>query len=170
MSEDDCDLAPVMGRPTLFKPEFVEQAQKLCKLGATDREIADFFKVDVATIYRWKHSHPDFCDALKLGKDACDDRVAKSLYHRATGYSFDSEKIHVTKDGDVVRVPTIEHCPPDPTSMIFWLKNRQRDKWSDRVTQEHTGPDGGPVKLSVNEMIEEIVELAPLLPDDTAQP
>ena len=31
------------GRPTKFKPEFVEQARKLAQLGATDREVADFF-------------------------------------------------------------------------------------------------------------------------------
>ena len=31
-----------MGRPSKFKPEFIEQAEKLCKLGATDLEMADF--------------------------------------------------------------------------------------------------------------------------------
>lgn len=170
MSEDDCDLAPVMGRPTLFKPEFVEQAAKLARMGAKDTELAEFFDVNVDTIYRWKNVHPEFSEAVKIGKDEFDDRVERSLFERATGYSFASEKIHVTKDGEVIRVPTIEHCPPDPTSMIFWLKNRQRAKWNAPTITAVTGPDGGPVKLSVNEMIEEIVELAPLLPDDTAQP
>lgn len=33
------------GRPTEFKPEYVEQVKKLCLLGATDDEIADFFGV-----------------------------------------------------------------------------------------------------------------------------
>jgi hypothetical protein len=32
------------GRPTSFKPEYVAQAEKLCALGATDQEIADFFE------------------------------------------------------------------------------------------------------------------------------
>jgi hypothetical protein len=30
------------GRPSTFKPEYVEQAKKLCLLGATDEDIADF--------------------------------------------------------------------------------------------------------------------------------
>lgn len=33
------------GRPSGYKPEYAEQARKLCLLGATDQEIADFFEV-----------------------------------------------------------------------------------------------------------------------------
>ena len=38
------------GRPSKYKKEFVDQAVKLCKLGATDIELADFFEVNVATL------------------------------------------------------------------------------------------------------------------------
>lgn len=31
------------GRPSSYQPEYAEQARKLCLLGATDQEIADFF-------------------------------------------------------------------------------------------------------------------------------
>ena len=31
------------GRPTDYKPEFADQARKLCELGATDQELGDFF-------------------------------------------------------------------------------------------------------------------------------
>jgi transposase-like protein len=48
----------VAGRPSKFRPEFVDQAAKLAQLGATDREIGDFFKVDERTINRWKHRAP----------------------------------------------------------------------------------------------------------------
>ena len=49
------------GRPTDFDPAYVGQAEKLASLGATDIEVADFFGVDVRTIYRWKHAHEEFC-------------------------------------------------------------------------------------------------------------
>ena len=39
------------GRPTKFKPEYVEQAHKLAVRGWTDAELADFFKVATSTIY-----------------------------------------------------------------------------------------------------------------------
>ena len=61
-----------------------------------------------------------------------DDRVERSLYHRAVGYSFESEKIF-HHQGEVVRVPIIEHVPPDVGAAMSWLKNRRPDKWRDKV-------------------------------------
>jgi hypothetical protein len=118
------------GRPSSLKPEMVEQARKLCEFGATDKELADFLKVDVATIYRWKLDSPEFCEALKLGKEAADERVEKSLYHRAIGYSHPAVKIF-NDEGEPLLVDYIEHYPPDTTAAIFWLKNRKRAEWRD---------------------------------------
>jgi transposase-like protein len=63
------------GRPSKYKPEFIEQAKKLCLLGATDMEIADFLEVNIVTLYRWKNEHEEFCNALKISKAVADDRV-----------------------------------------------------------------------------------------------
>lgn len=125
------------GRPSKYKPEFAAQATKLCELGATDREVADFFEVSERTLYRWQQEHPEFCQALKDGKDVADERVERSLYRRATGYSFDAEKI-MQHQGRVLRVPYVEHVPPDTTAMIFWLKNRRAEKWRDKHEVQHT--------------------------------
>ena len=38
----------------IYKPEFVEQARSMCRLGATDEELAEHFEVCVRTIYRWR--------------------------------------------------------------------------------------------------------------------
>ena len=83
------------GRPSKFKPEFIAQAEKLCRLGATDMELADFFEVEVRTLYRWKSENEQFCQALKSGKDEADDRVERSLYARANGYEHDEVDIRV---------------------------------------------------------------------------
>lgn len=122
-----------MGRPSKYKPEFCEQAAKLCKLGATDRELADFFGVKEWTINRWKAEYPEFSQSLKLAKEESDNRVEQSLYHRALGYSHDAVKILMTKDGDVYREEYVEHYPPDTTACIFWLKNRRPDQWRDKI-------------------------------------
>lgn len=120
-----------MARPSKFKPEFVEQAKKLANLGATDRDVADFFGVDERTINRWKQDHEGFCQALKVGKDAADARVEQSLYRRALGYTHDAVKIAVNAQGEVTQVPYVEHFPPDTTAAIFWLKNRKPSDWRD---------------------------------------
>ena len=93
------------GRPTTYKSEYAEQARKLCERGATDMELADFFEVNTATIYRWRNSHPEFCEAVIAGKDACDDRVERSFYNRAVWYTFESEKIFQV-GGEIIRAPT----------------------------------------------------------------
>lgn len=125
------------GRPTDYKPEYAEQAEKLCKLGATDIDLADFFEVSDRTIYRWQAKHPEFCQALKAGKQSADERVERSLYHKAVGYTFDSEKVFQFQ-GEIVRAATREHVPPDTTAMIFWLKNRRPEAWRDKHEVEHT--------------------------------
>lgn len=131
-----------MGRPSKYKDEFVTQAEKLCKLGATDMEVADFFEVEVRTLYRWKAEHDDFCQALKAGKAEADARVERSLFARATGYEHNEVDIRVV-GGEIVQTPLRKHYPPDTTACIFWLKNRRPDEWRDR--QELTGKDGAPL-------------------------
>lgn len=126
------------GRPSAYKPEFIEQAKKLCQLGATDIELADFFGVTERTIYRWQIEHPEFCQALKLGKTAADDRIERSLFRRALGYSHEAVKI-LQNNGVPVVVPYTEHYPPDTTAAIFWLKNRRPGEWRDKREVEHSG-------------------------------
>lgn len=120
------------GRPSSFKSEFVEQARKLCQLGATDEDLADFFQVAIRTIANWKASQPEFLQALKGGKDEADDRVERSLYQKATGYTYDA--VHFSAfQGVVTSTPYREHVPPDTTAMIFWLKNRRPEQWRDKT-------------------------------------
>lgn len=126
------------GRPTSFRKEFVEQARKLATLGATDREAAEFFKVAESTLYLWKHTQPAFSEALKVGKETADARVEQSLYRKATGYSFDGEKVF-QYEGEVIRAPIVEHVPPSDTAIIFWLKNRKPGEWRDKRDVEHSG-------------------------------
>ncbi|MBV8474091.1 MAG: helix-turn-helix domain-containing protein [Hyphomicrobiales bacterium] len=125
-----------IGRPTEYRPEKAEQARKLCELGATDFELASFFEVSVMTIHRWRNTFPEFCEAVKAGKAHLDDRVERSLYQRAVGYSFESEKVFQFQ-GQIVRAKTVEHVPPDPGAAMNWLKNRRSDTWRDKSEVLH---------------------------------
>lgn len=138
------------GRPSNYKPEYAEQAQKLCLLGATDVQLADFFHVTDRTILSWKKKHPEFLRALTRGKQEADANVAHSLYRRALGYSHRAVKILTVSKGanqgsEVEQVPYIERYPPDSTAAIFWLKNRRSDVWRDR--HEVTGANGEPLSV-----------------------
>ena len=74
------------GRPTSFKKEYVEQAYKLCLLGATDKDLANFFNVTEQAINIWKGKYNDFRLVLQEGKMLADANVAERFYNRARGY------------------------------------------------------------------------------------
>jgi hypothetical protein len=147
--EDNQEIVPAgaplprrRGGQTVYQPRYAAEAERLCKIGLTDEELAEFFNVHRTTIYRWCADHPDFAEAIMIGKEATDDRVEKSLYRRANGYDIRVEKLF-SYQGEISRATVIEHVPPDPKSMIFWLKNRRRDKWRD--VSEFTGAGGKPL-------------------------
>lgn len=139
------------GRPSVYRPEYAQQAYRHCLLGATDVQLAELFGVSVPTIDKWKQSKPEFLQALRDGKEKADANVAQSLYRRALGYSHRAVKILTVARGanlgsEVVEVPYVERYPPDTPAAIFWLKNRQRDTWRDKMEQEFVG---GPLTVSV---------------------
>ncbi len=130
------------GRPSAYSKDFAKQAEKLAALGATDIEVADFFEVDVRTIYRWKHDHPEFCQALNVGKDKADERVINSLYQKAVGYEQDAVKIFMPSGAEAPVYATYrEKIAPDTTAAIFWLKNRKPADWRDKQELDHTSSD-----------------------------
>ena len=98
--------------------------------------------------HQWKLDYPDFSDSIKKGKEIADAEVSKSLYHRALGYSHPDVDIKAV-NGEIVETPVMKHYPPDATSAIFWLKNRQPKKWRDKQVMEHEGGlEIKPVKIS----------------------
>ncbi|WP_420154868.1 terminase [Siphonobacter sp.] len=129
------NYAEGQGRPTAYKPDYDDQAYRLCLLGFTDEQLASYFEVTGRTINNWKAEHPSFFQSLKRGKLIADARVAESLFERAIGYSHPDLDIKVI-DGRIVKTEITKHYPPDTTAAIFWLKNRQKALWRDKVDVE----------------------------------
>ena len=111
------------GRPSKFTAAVQAMSAKLARAGFTDIEMADMLGVTERTFNNWKKAHPEFFQSLKNNKDIADDEVVKSLYKSANGFTG----------------PDGKYYPPNPTSMIFWLKNRQTVEWRDRHDVEHFG-------------------------------
>ncbi len=129
------------GKPSSYQPEYAEQARKLCLLGATDKELADFFNVSESTINKWKIDFVEFSESIKKGKDLADADVAERLFNRACGYVAPDVDIKVI-DSRIVKTDFLKHYPPDTTAAIFWLKNRQKNKWRDKQEIDLSSPDG----------------------------
>lgn len=135
-----------VGRPTKYKPEYCDLAYKFCLLGATDKRLAELFEVNEDSIHEWKKIYPEFSESICNGREIADADIAKSLYHRAKGYSHPEDDIRTVSVGggrsDIVITPTIKHYPPDTTAASLWLRNRQPALWRDKVDVEHSGKIG----------------------------
>lgn len=169
------------GRPTKYKPEFVVIAGELCrKKGYTDKNLAAHFKVSESTIDDWKKRYPGFLESLKKGKDEFDTRIVEqALLKRAVGYSYDEttqEPVIVDKgevdekdigEGETVEVAVesslvvtkvvTKEIAPDVVADIFWLKNRQPQRWSDKKEIDHR-VEGITEPLTFEEMQRRIAE------------
>lgn len=81
----------------------LQEVERLAGLGLTQEEIGYVLGVTGRTIRTYKQNE-QFSSALKKGKVKADLNVTRSLYRRA--------------------------CEGDVTAAIFWLKNRQPDRWN----------------------------------------
>jgi hypothetical protein len=162
------------GRPTLYKSEYNQQAHKLCLLGATDQEIADFFEVNVDTINEWKKKYPEFSVSISEGKKIADMEIAHNLYlgakdrvvveqqafkvktvkWNAKGQKLESEEIKIIELEKVI--------PADFRNQSFWLRNRKPETWREKIDAQLSGS----LNLTWNEeKIYEAPEL-PIFPPD----
>jgi len=109
--------------------------------------IAQEFGVSRMTIHNWRKRYPEFADAMMEGKELADAKVEDSLYRRAIGYDYkeNHEEYNEGEDGKIYgrKVKVIDkHVMPDVQAAIYWLTNRQRDRWKARQQLEVMGKDG----------------------------
>lgn len=115
--------------------------------GLTDVQIAANIGINVATLYRWENEFCDIRNALKDGKEVVDRQVENALLKSALGYKYDEVTKELRDDELVVTKVVHKEVQPNTTAQIFWLKNRKRAEWRDRVENALTGADGGAVKV-----------------------
>lgn len=148
----------------------LERVRRLADEGLSDEEIAIACGIELPTFRLWKRKHPDFAEALGLGKENADYDIVKALYKKATGYNVAVDKTYKLKrvefdpqTGKKIReyeelatgVDTA-HVPADLRAEIFWLKNRQPERWSERPEREsYEGEGGGVVEIPEADSIDE---------------
>ncbi|TAV00341.1 terminase [Rhizobium ruizarguesonis] len=134
----------------------MDQVERLCRTGAIDTDIAEFFNVAVSTVYEWKTAYPEFSEAIKRGKAKVDREVADKLIDRAMGAKFVVQKevklksvsyLNGKKDSEEERVEVVDlhmEAPPDTQALIFFLKNRRPDLYRERQEVEHSANKEAP--------------------------
>lgn len=132
-----------LGRPTKYRPEYDAQAAKLCELGATNRDLAEFFDVSERTIEEWQVRIESFAIASRVGKIHADEKVKVSAYKLAKGYSYIEQQAIKVKDGpnrERVEIVEVEkHVPPNPMMQAKWLAVRGNKEFAETQRIEHSG-------------------------------
>ncbi len=135
------------GRPSKYESLDLEQVRKVASRGWTDKEMADFFDVAESTWNLWKIKHDEFSESLKDWKSEADQRVERSLYEKAVGYTHLDTKFASFEGRITDSVEYAKHYAPDTTAAIYWLNNRQPDKWKNIKQTEISGRDGAPIQI-----------------------
>lgn len=120
--------------------------------GLTQQQIADNLGINIDTLIEYKKKYPEFSDALKKGKEVVDIEVENAMLKRALGYTVRIVEQKIDKFGDVHDCERDVHIPGDVTAQIFWLKNRRRQQWRDKVEYSN---DGGEIS-KLDEILKEI--------------
>jgi hypothetical protein len=116
------------GRPTKYDPAFCEHVISHMSEGASITSFAGEIGVARSTINEWMEHHPEFSEAIKIAKAKC-----------AAWWERVNRKNAVEGGGNA-------------TSAIFGLKNMAADEWREKIVQEHSGPDGGPIETKTDDM------------------
>jgi hypothetical protein len=143
------------GRPPRYDPDIHPKAAKaLCAKGATIAELAAAFDVAISTIWLWKTSHPEFIESCRLGLEAATDRVERSMFERAVGYTHDSVKIFLPAGASKpVYASYLKHVPPDPRAGEFWLANRRPDRWKNKQSVAHNEAEDSPIRMFAKQLM-----------------
>lgn len=136
---------------TVSKWEGVEKklilVEAWCRDGLIEKDIAHNLGISIPTLRKYKNEHIALFSALKRGKEEADIMVENALFKRTQGYRYDEiikESFAVMKDDGTLGYEMREtkritkEVLPDPTSMIFWLKNRKKLEWRDKHEVEKT--------------------------------
>lgn len=136
------------------------QLEAWARNGLTDEQIASNMGVNVATLYRYKQSYCEICNALKRGKEVVDIQVENALLKRALGYTYkettrEAQFNPQTEQYEMVVTKEVtKEVVPDTTAQIFWLKNRKPEEWRDKKDVEHSGSVNNPfAALSTEQLL-----------------
>ncbi len=157
------------GRRGITPAERTAICKAVCDLYATDQhpidECCQANGISASMFDNWVNDFPEIGSLYKAAKDKSTGvfkarlrvKAKRALEKLVDGFTYEE----VTKEGvatpdpvtgqprvTVTNVKTVtKQVAPNPTSVIFSLKNVDAENFKDRVQQEISGPDGAPVEI-----------------------
>ena len=136
------------------------------KLGARNKELAQYFEVGLSTVEGWITNIPEFAAAVRRGRVKNSLIISKALFSKAKGYEYmesvltkvETKEYYPNGKIKSVRVePTIievpKQLPPDAYAAHKYLSIIQREIWAEVSTHKIDHTHSGEV---IHRKIEEI--------------
>lgn len=125
------------GRPVKYEGEKTDR--DVFEFASTypviDRQIAEFLEISLSTLSEWKNKYPSFSESLNSAKQIINQKVEAALFKKAVGFREKESKVFC-HEGMIIAEEFEKVYPPDSTAMIFWLKNRDPNRWKDKREDE----------------------------------
>lgn len=119
------------GRPTKFSKELGDEICRMIGEGYSARSVCTDKSITLATLYRWLRENEEF----------------KSQYDRAREDAADTlvdELMEIADTEDDVQRAKLK------IDARKWVASRMKPKsWGEKQQHEHSGPDGGPLEVSI---------------------
>ena len=129
------------GQTRQLKKEFLEDFAQTGNVSESARNVG----VVRQTVYLWKDRDKKFLEAYEQAEIEATERLEQEARRRgAEGY--DEPVFGMIGGGMAGEIGTIRKY--SDTLLIFLLKGRAPDKYRERVSQEHTGRNGGPIRIA----------------------
>jgi hypothetical protein len=127
-----------VGRPPTYRPEMCQQVIDVMAQGYSLMGAAAQMNISVPSIYRWMDEHPEFQEAVTDG--------------HARSAAYWEQRLRGVSEGE----------PGNATAILFGLRNRSKSPlgWHhDTQRVEHTGADGGPIKVDERKVVIDVTAL-----------
>lgn len=160
------------------RPDFLSTVFQLARRGSQYKDVALALGVGLSTVESWARTDDEFLREYKRGKDEFDSgEVESALLKSARGYEYTETSVKTlmlkTKQKDAdgktksiahpAEEVTVAHkkMAPSVGAIVFWLTNRQRERWQNTRYVKHDGKVDGPPAVVNNYQltVEDVKEL-----------
>lgn len=147
------------GRPSVYTPEL---ADRICAALAAGESLRTVCKAEdlpcAATVFSWMRTIPEFLEQYTRAKEESADAMVDEMMDIADNQCEQPlivDDVPLTVNGEMVMVKdmvSVNHAKLRIETRKWCASKLKPKKYGDKLTNEHTGPNGGPVEsnLTIN--------------------
>jgi len=134
------------GRPSSFSQEVADEICERLSQGEPLRQICRDDRMPAwQTVYGWKAAHEEFSKRIASAREAGFDAIAEECLDIADETAFDTVS---TEHGDRANTEWISRSKLRVETRLKLLAKWDPKRYGDKITQELTGANGGPVEFT----------------------